>query len=976
MSSVLPAFEDSEEFDEYKRICKFERLVEVERECNPVLSSASKAKLGIEKLYDIVRGLSFQNGDWVQQASGGAPLMPFDSSDMPMNATGSGPLLKLASFWVMGMNFSYSSENAIVVCGLLSIGITRNRTLPYTPNTWYPQFHKIPGYSVLTIAFEGLYVESESNKGQGLMCMLGTSISPFSEGFVDFSTWPLNHGCKNNLLPPVKDDRIMLVLQYPQSFTLTSRAILGEMRSLNKRSDPKFFDDIGIVSHFSYDSRYQFVSKEIVSKAWNSTLYQDDLTDRSINVYQGNHFCRVLRNFASEKFDIVVENCNISSICMNLGPFVLDEKVGSKDGILHKLRLMMTDVRCVLGDNISKLGGAKVSAFFRVVSPLEDVYTSGARTGISGLTISAEGTWDPSNGQLCMIGCVGLESDLNKCSSRLSLVIPVSLSITQRSILTGTITNIQGTDSFSPLLFQKKVRPFDLWNKYYDYTWSYLSYKYSKIELANDFFMRSKKFNIRTLVNNFIFKYPSIEDADNLTLLSSLSSKLSFHVNALPDCNHEDKLPKTLVSLELLTFGKLFGRYWSELTRHHNQELNSENHGNFASTDVKLPLNISAHLTLSGDYYGHISKLYLEGLYDQNAGKMYLIGCRDIHSERYVYENLNLESKMDCLMEVMVEYSSETTRWLINPTAKVSISSMRNAEDPLYFRPIRLNTFLIPFTDNSKEVKFRQDFEEILRVLLLLGSVSCLLSQSWYMKKKANVIPFISLLMLTIQVLVYGFPLIMNTTILIKWSEYHYRSRFPYNETNKMLDIIKKSLLLALFVLALRLCWKVSKSRQNTQYLPPADYRPREIRVFLATWIIHMFGFLVILVTQEMKIDKRASATANFDSPDWETMMQEYWNLVQDWFLLPQIMGNLVWQVQVKPLSKVYYIGFTILRFLLRAYDYLRDPVFDPYMHQNETSSSPEFFWRFEKIVITMIMLFLALIIHVQQSGCSICKFK
>ncbi|XP_027167902.1 uncharacterized protein LOC113767897 [Coffea eugenioides] len=986
-SSLLPAYEDSEELDDLKRICKFERLMEVERECARVVSSASKAQLGIQKFYEIAKGLSFQNGDWVQEASG-VPLMPFDSSDMPMNFSGSGSLLKLASFWVMGFNLSDPSNNAIGVCGLLSIGITRNSTLPDMPQTWYPKFHKSPGYSVLTIAFEGHYVESEDEGGQGLLCMLGNSVSPFSESPPDFSTWSLNYGCKNNRqFSPVKDDRIMLVLQYPQSFTLTSGTIVGDLRSLNRRSDPKYFDDISIVSrlsHQTYDSSYQFISKKIVSKACNSDLYEHESSEKRGDVYHGNHFCRVLQNFASEKFDIVVENCNSSNICENLGPFVLGEKVESKDNIFHKFRLMMTDLRCALGDNISKLRAAKVSAFFRVISPLEDVYYSGARSGISGMTISAEGTWNPSYGQLCMIGCVGLENDINRCNSKISLVIPVILSITQRSILMGTITNIQGTDAFSPLLFEKKVHPSDIWNRYHDYSRSYLSYKYSKIDLANDFWMRSKKFNIRTVVHDLIFKYPSTEDRDNLTLLSSLSSKLSFHVNALPDHNHEHKLPGTLVYFEILTLGKLFGRYWSELTRHDNGELYSGSRDNFAFTDEKLPLNVSAHLTLSGENYGHISKIYLEGLYDQLGGKMYLIGCKEIdfqfqHSERFAYENLNLGSKMDCLIEVMIGYSPETARWLRNPTAKISISSARNAEDPLYFRPIRLKTFLIPYTDNSKEVRFRRNFEELLRVSILLGSISCLFSQLWYMKKNDYVIPFISLLMLTIQVLVYCLPLVMNTIVLIKWSGYHYRSKYPpYKDRSmhfKMLEIIKKSLLLVAVVLALRLCRKVWKSRQRTQSLSPLDHGPREIRVFFASGIIHMIGVAFILVIRELKIDETMSAAAaNHKATDWETILQEHWSVVQDWFLLPQIMGNLIWQIQVKPLSKVYYIGLTLLRFLLRTYDYMRDPVFNPYFHPTETCSSTEVFSRFEKIVIIMISLSFAVIVHVQQSGCNIFK--
>lgn len=49
---------------------------------------------------------------------------------------------------------------------------------------------------------------------------------------------------------------------------------------------------------------------------------------------------------------------------------------------------------------------------------------------------------------------------------------------------------------------------------------------------------------------------------------------------------------------------------------------------------------------------------------------MHTIGCREIHSQKF----------MDCLIEVKVQYSSKTTKWLINPTASVSITCLRKPE--------------------------------------------------------------------------------------------------------------------------------------------------------------------------------------------------------------------------------------------------------------------------------------------------------
>lgn len=60
---------------------------------------------------------------------------------------------------------------------------------------------------------------------------------------------------------------------------------------------------------------------------------------------------------------------------------------------------------------------------------------------------------------------------------------------------------------------------------------------------------------------------------------------------------------------------------------------------------------------------------------------------------------------------------------------------------------------------------------------------------------------------------------------------------------------------------------------------------------------------------------------------EWLKELDAYLLLVPDFFLLPQIAGNVLWGNKGKPLRKFYCMGLTCLRVLLHIYDYVRDPV-------------------------------------------------
>lgn len=348
------------------------------------------------------------------QEAGTSPLMPFDDGDVGKNFSDSGPLLKLVSFSVMDVGLSQLHEDAISVCGYLSIGITRNHTLSDSSDDEIPRFWREPGISQLMIPFEGL-IETEEQEGEILICLLGTSVSPFLEDSSDPSRLPMAYSSERHSQSPLlQDNRLMLVLWYPQMLSLTGRVIHGEMRSLNQISDPKYFDEVFISSQLSYYSKYQFVSKACSLYACQDGIFAGGLV-------KDMQFCTIFLRLSRQVFDIVSDSgCyGTQELCYNWGPFMLEHEVETTNRTQDKFRIMMKDLHCIPGDKRNKLSTAKASTVFRVVSSQENLFVAEARTGLSGMTIFAEGRWNSSSRLPCMVGCVALaETGSDGCNSR------------------------------------------------------------------------------------------------------------------------------------------------------------------------------------------------------------------------------------------------------------------------------------------------------------------------------------------------------------------------------------------------------------------------------------------------------------------------------------------------------------------------------------------------------------------------------
>lgn len=973
---------DLESQNENSRTYRYDRMDEVKKECASVLSSAHELKPDDNRFYSIKNELSFMLGDWEQDPYE-APIMPFDNGGKILNTSlGFQSPINLVSFLVWDINQAYKSKKSISLSGSMYLYITTGgSSLPGRPYYRGAQFVIQPGHSELSVSFEGIYTESNKNNGEQVMCLLGNTMLPSrSPDSKDPWEWLKVTNYNYNQPPLLQDDQILLILRYPKTMTLTNREIKGEMKSLNPKSNLKFFDKIHISSRLGHSAEYQFESETLISKACQPYPYKDSFISSEIDFYNGSDYCSVLKRFQMRAFTLVPNwRCNgTAEFCSKMGPFESDKLIKARDGAFKDFGLLMQDVRCEMEHSLSQenVVTARVSAVFRVFTPSEDEYVASRRTGFNELTLSTEGIWDSSNRQLCMVGCL----ENNECETRVCLYIPISFSIKQRSIVFGSFSSFNGS-SF-PLLFEKFVQPLELW----ELGSSHLFYRYSKIDQAGAILEKNEPFNFGTIIKKSLMKYPKLEDTDAfLVSLSELSEDLTLHVLAVPDPIPNSRPPKIDTQLEILSLGPLFGRQWSyqNVT---NIAKDTPYHTKAEYTEKQLLLNVSAQLRLIGNgmQYDNFSMLFLEGLYDPTFGKMYLFGCRDFRASwKILSESMDLENGLDCLIEVVISYPPTTARWLVTPTAGISITSQRNDDDPLHFSPIKVKTLPIMYRKQREDVLSRRGVEGIFRILTLSLAISSILSQLLYIRDHSDSLPFISFVMLGVQALGYTLPLVTGAEALFKKMASESYGKPSYNlETTEwfhVIDYTVKILVLVSFLLTLRLCQKVWKSRIRLLTRAPLERHrvPSDKMVLLATAVIHIIGYALVLITHSINTSQTLFRTERYlDSTGnshtlrgWERELEEYVGLVQDLFLLPQIIGNFLWTINCKPLKKMYFLGLTVVRILPHLYDYLRAPVFNPYFSEEYEFVNPsfDFYSKFGDIFIVVIAGFLAVAVYIQQ---------
>lgn len=394
-------------------------------------------------------------------------------------------------------------------------------------------------------------------------------------------------------------------------------------------------------------------------------------------------------------------------------------------------------------------------------------------------------------------------------------------------------------------------------------------------------------------------------------------------------------------------------------------------------TEKQLLLNVSAHLSLIGDFkeYKNVSSLFLEGLYNQRSGTMYMFGCRDVRASwKILSDSADLEDGLDCQIEVSVSYPPIIARRLADPKATISISSKRNDDDPLRFSSVELQTYPIFYRKEREDLLSRRGVEGILRIVTLSITIACILSQLFHIKNNLDTVPYMSLVMLGVQAI--------GETLFKKMTSETYESSSYDLEKSRwfhVLDYAVKLLVMASLLLTLRLCQKVWKSRSRLLSRTPHEPHrvPSDKKVLLTTVAIHVIGYILVLVLHNMGIGQKQSRPRVYESSrrnsvtlsEWEIELEEYFGLVQDFYLLPQVIGNLLWQIDTKPLRKLYYLGITVVRLLPHLYNCIRPATTNPYYPEEYEFVDPskDFFSKFGDVAIPITAIVLAVLVYVQQ---------
>lgn len=213
--------------------------------------------------------------------------------------------------------------------------------------------------------------------------------------------------------------------------------------------------------------KYEFSSELLHSITCSPYVYQEE---GAISGFSSLEVCYNLRSISHNFFSVLphwkFEGINLYP--WKLGPFQLDKEMKAADWRYNNVMLMVEHINCEKGTNEDGIGVVRVSAVIRAITPVN--YRR-----------------PPTSGQLCMLGCLGVvDSGLEVCNSQVLLYFPRAYSIKQRSMIYGSISSVNDEkDSFLPIIFAAVVRPGLLKYNYINYVASYLSYSYSKIDLAS-----------------------------------------------------------------------------------------------------------------------------------------------------------------------------------------------------------------------------------------------------------------------------------------------------------------------------------------------------------------------------------------------------------------------------------------------------------------------------------------------------------
>jgi len=511
-----------------------------------------------------------------------------------------------------------------------------------------------------------------------------------------------------------------------------------------------------------------------------------------------------------------------------------------------------------------------------------------------------------------------------------------------------------------------------------------MSYVYTKVEQARELGLGFKPAGFRdSVVARSLLSYPSIAGpAEDMVSLSNLADDLSlrFQSVAKPPLFVPEWIEEPFFELQILSVGTTLVGSYSQFEPQYqgggrfSMRIEQLGRAGAHAVEEQQILNVSAEFTASRKNFPSSSPVMsLEGVYNPEDGRMYLIGCRQVHAPwRVMSKRRDLEDGMDCSIEVTVEYPPTTTRWLISRAARVSVASTRGEDDPLRFNRTELRTLPVAYREQRRSDLTEPVVEGLLCVTMLSATIAATAGQLRHVKSHADVAPYVSLATLGVQALGYSATLVADARMLPAWP-----TREPYyyagHHLGRIMGRAVKALTLAALLLTARLAQVVSRSRARARARAPLEPGrvPGDGAVLLCSLGVHLGGLLVVLAVHWLsaygtpRADRPPSGVVYGEAQGMPPIVERYAGAAKAWFSLPQVIGNALWRVNCKPLAARYYAGVTAAWLLPHVYGYLRPPMVNAYFEAH--GDGVGFYSKGGAVVVPVVGFVLALVVYVQQ---------
>ncbi|CAI9087447.1 OLC1v1021517C1 [Oldenlandia corymbosa var. corymbosa] len=564
--------------------------------------------------------------------------------------------------------------------------------------------------------------------------------------------------------------------------------------------------------------------------------------------------------------------------------------------------------------------------------------SNGARSNFNpNATVTAEGKWEHDKRRLDMVACRMLDGKgtVGDCSIRLSLRLPMFYNLRGRDFIVGEIWSSRRQDEtgyFGRVKFRSRINR--------DLRHDGVQYEYTEIEKVKQSYAqkmitrgkggnfpeatsRDMRFNMLVRTQNghvFGFASPLFVDDKSFTpdgVFGQVESR----------GRHIKKSPSNLVNISYeLSFRPLDGLNITELPQ-------------FSS------VRISA-----------------EGIYNSKTGQLYMVGCMRVPVP---YAKFGRNASLDC--EIFVEMQYPPLEAKGGSTIKGTIKSTRMKSDPLYFEPLQISSHSL-YYNQVKESIWRMDLE--MTMVLVSNTLACIFVglQLYYVQKHPEMLPFISIIMLTVLTLAHMIPLLLNfeALFLSNRKQNVYLGTDGWIEVNEVLVRVITMVAFLLEFRLLQLTWsaKTKIEGQKSLWISEKKVLFLCLPLYLGGGLIAWFAHLAskphgrTLMVLRPVLQQRQSFWGGFKA---------YAGLIRDGFLIPQILFNSFCDNKERSLAPSFYLGTSLVRMLPHVYDLYRAHSSTFSVRMIYGNPKMDYYSTAWDIVICILGFLFAFLIYLQQ---------